>query len=249
MRIKVISCEIFFREMCAVAARSPHRVELEFLPKGLHDIGCDKMRGRLQEAIDRCEPDYEAIVLGYGLCNNGILGLEARGCPLVIPRAHDCITLFLGDRRKYLEYFERHPGTYFKTTGWIERGDGLSGELRAQAIQHRTGMDRSYADLVQQYGEENAKYLVEQLGDITRYYSRLVFIEMGVEPDTRFERETQDEAARKGWEYEKLQGDLAFMQRLVEGNWNEEEVLVVPPGRRVGAEYNSMIIQCERVEP
>jgi len=39
VRLKLISCEIFYREMCAAVARSPHLVDIEFLPKGLHDIG------------------------------------------------------------------------------------------------------------------------------------------------------------------------------------------------------------------
>ena len=52
VRLKLISCEIFYREMCAAVARSPHQVDIEFLPKGLHDIGSAKMSARLQEAVD-----------------------------------------------------------------------------------------------------------------------------------------------------------------------------------------------------
>ena len=39
MRLKLIACKIFYRELCAVVARSIHQVDIEFLPKGLHDIG------------------------------------------------------------------------------------------------------------------------------------------------------------------------------------------------------------------
>ena len=59
MRLKLISCEIFFREMCAVVARSPHFVDMEFLPKGLHDMGSAKMLARVQEAVDRVR-NYDA---------------------------------------------------------------------------------------------------------------------------------------------------------------------------------------------
>ncbi|MCX7011926.1 MAG: DUF1638 domain-containing protein, partial [Candidatus Sumerlaeota bacterium] len=72
MRLKLISCDVLFREVCAAAARSVNRVDLEFFPKGLHDLGSDKMSARLQEAIDRAKPEqHEAVALGYGLCNNG----------------------------------------------------------------------------------------------------------------------------------------------------------------------------------
>jgi len=84
MRLKLISCEIFYREMCAVVARSPNCVDIEFLPYGLHTVGTGKMQERLQQAIDQVEPDkYEAILMGYGLCNNGICGLQAGQAPLV----------------------------------------------------------------------------------------------------------------------------------------------------------------------
>ena len=41
MQLKLIACEIFYREMCAAVARSPNQVDVEFLPKGLHDIGAE----------------------------------------------------------------------------------------------------------------------------------------------------------------------------------------------------------------
>ena len=79
MKLKLISCEVLYREMCAVIARSPNEVDVEFLPKGLHDIGCNSMRKRLQDAVDRVDPEcYEAVLLGYALCGNGTAGLTAR---------------------------------------------------------------------------------------------------------------------------------------------------------------------------
>ena len=38
-RLKLIACEVLYREMCDAVARSPHQVDVEFLPKGLHDLG------------------------------------------------------------------------------------------------------------------------------------------------------------------------------------------------------------------
>ena len=50
-RFKLIACEILYREVCAVIARSIHQVDVEFLPKGLHDIGREKMSARLAEVL------------------------------------------------------------------------------------------------------------------------------------------------------------------------------------------------------
>ena len=144
MRLKLIACEIMYRELCAAVARSVNLVDVEFLPKGLHDIGQAGMSGRLADVLAGVdETRYEAVLLGYGLCSNGLVGLAARSIPLVVPRAHDCITLFLGSKERYLEYFQDHPGVYFKTSGWIERGVGLHQGDRKQRSRNRPWPSRT----------------------------------------------------------------------------------------------------------
>ena len=243
MRLKLIACEILYRELCAAVARSVNLVDIEFLPKGLHDIGQAGMFTRLQEVVERVdESQYDAVLLGYGLCSNGIVGLRARKVPLVVPRAHDCITLFLGSKERYMEYFMAHPGVYFKTTGWLERGDGLA-QFGPETIQQQAGMTNSYEELVAKYGEDNAKFLYEQLCNMLRNYEGLTFIEMGVEPDDRFERHSRDFAAAKGWAFEKLAGDLALLRALVDGPWDEDRFLVVPPGSRIVPSFDDRVIK------
>jgi hypothetical protein len=245
VRLKLIACEIMYREICGAVARSVNQVDVEFLPKGLHDIGQEGMSGRLREVLERVDESvYEAVLFGYALCSNGLVGLAARGIPLVVPRAHDCITLFLGSKERYLEYFQTHPGVYFKTSGWIERGENTH-QSNPQSIAHKTGMVQSYEDLAARYGEENAKFLYEQLCNMTRNYSGLAFIEMGIEPDDRFERRARQQAAERGWSYEKLQGDMALIQGLVDGPWEDGRYLVVPPGFRVAASFDDNIIKTE----
>jgi hypothetical protein len=243
LHLKLIACEILYREFCAAAARSINQVDVQFLPKGLHDMGQAGMSARLGEtlaAVD--ESKYDAILLGYGLCSNGLLGLAARQIPLVVPRAHDCITLFLGDKKRYLDYFQSHPGVYFKTSGWIERGEGLT-QYSQDSIQHKAGMMQSYEELVAKYGEDNAKYLFEQFGDMTRNYSGIAFIKMGIEPDDRFEQQARQEAVERGWKFEKLAGDMTLVRQLLDGPWGDDRFLVIPPGCRVAASYDEGIVK------
>ena len=233
MRLKLISCEVLYREMCAAAARSPHQVDLEFLPKGLHDLGGPAMRARLQEAADRVDAtQYEAVLLGYALCGNGVAGLVSRTLPLVIPRAHDCIALLMGGRDRYRIYFENHPGVFFRSTGWLERGQDLD-----QA-----------ALLIARYGEDNGRYLIEQFNGYQRNYRKLAYIATGLEPDGSFERQAREEAARRGWQFEIIRGDLRLFERLVAGDWDENDFLVVPPGWRVKPTYDGGIIEKEGLE-
>jgi hypothetical protein len=245
VRLKLIACEVLYREIQAAVARSINRIDVEFLPKGLHDLGAEGMSGRLNEALGRVdESPYEAVLLGYALCSNGLVGLAAKSVPLVVPRAHDCITLFLGGKERYLDYFQRHPGTYFLTSGWIERG-GRPETADPDSLAYQAGITRTYEELVAKYGEDNARYLLAQLGDPTRNYKRMTFIEMGIEPDDRFERHARAEAAQRGWEFEKLAGDMSLIQGLLDGPWDAERFLVVPPGWRISPNFDESIIKSE----
>jgi hypothetical protein len=232
VRLKLISCEVLYREMCAVAARSPHQVDVEFLPKGLHDLGGEPMRARLQEAVDGVDSTrYEAVLLGYALCGNGVAGLVSRTLPLVIPRAHDCIALLMGGRDRYQSYFENNPGVYFRSTGWLERGEDLE----------QTAMYTLEA-LIARYGEDNGRYLFDEFNGYQRNYRQLAYIATGLEPDGSFEQQARDEAARRGWQFETIRGDLSLFERLVAGSWGEADFLLVPPGWRVKPTYDDSII-------
>jgi hypothetical protein len=78
---------------------------------------------------------------------------------------------------------------------------------------------------------------------MTRNYSGMTFIEMGLEPDDRFERKAMQEAAERGWNYQKIAGDMHLIQQLVDGPWGDDEFLVVPPGNRVAPSFDDKIIK------
>jgi uncharacterized protein (UPF0262 family) len=54
MVLKLIACEVFYREACSCVASSPHRVDVEFTPKGAHDRS-DTLRELLQGKIDAAD--------------------------------------------------------------------------------------------------------------------------------------------------------------------------------------------------
>ncbi len=231
-RVKFIGCEIIHREACRIAAASPWVIDLEFERKGLHDLATADMQAKLREAVDRADADgrYKAILLGYARCNDGLAGLQARSIPLVIPKAHDCITFFFGSRAAYREYFDNHPGTYFHTTGWMERNDAeVPGQ---QGVMAQLGLSDSYEQLVAKYGEENAAFIHETLGDTTQNYSRICYLEMGVTDESEYIRRSRTEADEKGWQFDLCQGSLSLLQRLLAGPW-DDDFLIVPPGRTI----------------
>jgi hypothetical protein len=242
VRCLLIGCEVLLRELADAVARSPHTVDVEFLSKGLHDLGGDHMRATLQAAIDRADPArHDAVLMGYALCGNGLHELEARRVKMVAPRAHDCIALLMGDRRRYDEYFRAHGGVYFRSTGWLERGRDI--EQLARAV----GTDFTLEDLIAKYGEDNGRYLYEEFTRYEKVYRQLTFIETGLECDDRFEEQARAEAGEKDWAFEKIRGDLTLFRKLVAGDWNPGDFLVVEPGHRIVATYGEDIIKAEPI--
>ena len=156
-KCKVLACATVIEEMQSLM---PPLMQYEVLDFGLH-VNPKLLRKKLQEAIDRSAPSVEVIILGYGLCSQAVVGLRTELCSLVIPRADDCIALFLGSTTAYRNQLRAVPGTYYLTKGWIKAGDTPFNE---------------YARLEQVYGAGRAQEILHQ---IFKNYSRLALIDTG----------------------------------------------------------------------
>lgn len=241
MRLKCITCEALARPVYLCAAQSPHIVDVELLQRGLHNHPVS-LRESLQARVDAAGSAYDAVVFVYGLCGQATAGLVAGPVPLVIPRAHDCITLFLGSRTRYQEQFENYPGTYWYAQDYIERDDG-SGSALSMGVGSDNDLDGVYEEYVQKYGKENADYLMEVMGAWQQHYKRAAFIDMGVSDGAGVEARAQAEAKRRGWTFERVKGDLMLIRRLIQGDW-ANDFLVVPPGQQVAMTYDENVIGC-----
>jgi hypothetical protein len=246
MRFKAIYCQVFTREMDTVVARSPHTIDLEKIPMGLHDLGIG-MRPHLQERIDASDnAGYDAILLGYALCGRGTEGLRAGKTQLVLPRVHDCIGMLMGSHRAYMSYFENHPGVYYRSPGWIEFQTPDMVLEPAFASQKKVlGERRTLEELIAQYGEENGQFLFEQFNSFRSHYSGLTYISTGVTSDEASRVKARAEAAKQGWTFDEVQGSLTLLQRLVSGNWNSADFLVVPPGATIRATLRDDIVDAQ----
>lgn len=242
MYLRVIACEIMVREVCHVVASAPHICDVDFLSQGFHDeVGLG--RTKIQEAIDAApERRYDAILLGYGLCNNLIAGLQARDVPLVVPRAHDCITLLLGSKEEYARQFEAHPGTYYYSSGWIEcrtrRGN-------MDICQTGGTTTLQYEAMVAKYGEDNAKFLIEAMGSWTQHYERGALIHYDFDAFLGLAERVQRICDEHGWQFEQLHGQIDLLRRFVHGDWDNEHFLVVPPGQVVQPSWNGGVVRAE----
>jgi len=163
---------------------------------------------------------------------------------VVVPRAHDCMTLFFGSKERYKEFFDTHPGCYFKTSGWIER----IGDNTDQGFSEESGLKYNREELIEKYGQEDAEYIIEQMTAHKKQYKQFAYIAMGVEPDDRFEKAAREEAAREGLAFERVEGDMGLIRKLVDGPWAEDEFLVLERGERVVQKWDEGIIGAERAK-
>jgi len=173
--------------------------QIVFLDYGLHRVP-GKMTRTIQEALDLIEAP-SLVVLGYGLCGNGLKEIKAGRHTLLVPRVDDCIALLLGSHRAYIREFEAVPGTYYLSKGWLESGSHPLKE---------------YLEYAPKYGPEQAMWILDQQ---YQNYERVVLVAHS-QPDLETYRPQAMEVARFcerwGMRYEEILGSDAYVLRLVE---------------------------------
>src|ERR1017187_8715983 len=151
-RLALLACSVFEKEIALFARGATHIAETRFFEMGLHDRP-DQLRATLQENLDAVDArtDIEAVVLAYGLCGRGTAGLKPLRHKLVIPRAHDCITVFMGSKEAYAEHHRRCPTCYYYTPGW-NRGRRVPGPDRLETLK---------SELAKKYDADDVEFLIQ----------------------------------------------------------------------------------------
>jgi hypothetical protein len=172
--------------------------------------------------IDEITAHTETIILGYGLCSMGVIGLKATDSTLVIPCLDDCIALFLGSRRAYRKALNQEPGTYFLSKGWIDSGITLLDELRS---------------MEERYGKRRAELVMKRM---LQHYRRLAFIDMGYQDQERYRQFSQRAARELNLSYQEIKGTPELLEKICSGPWDDEFV-VAPPGHIIRLEDFGMV--------
>ncbi|MGD2049278.1 MAG: DUF1638 domain-containing protein [Chloroflexota bacterium] len=222
--VVVIACQVL-QDLLARLLPESLADEVTFMDYGLHRVP-NRMTGALQDAINSIEQP-SLIVLGYGLCGNGLKGLKAGIHTLLVPRADDCIAILLGSRESYMREFEAHPGTYYLSKGWLESGSHPLKE---------------YEEYVEKYGSDDADWVMDMQ---YQHYERLVLVTHN-EEDMEAYRPQALEVAQfcQRWDmrYEEIQGSDGYVRRLIKAaSLNNDltpekagnDFLVIPPGGEI----------------
>lgn len=220
--IVVIACKVF-QDLLVRFMPDGMAEQVTFMDYGLHRVP-NKLTWAVQDAIDQIEQP-SLVVLGYGLCGNGLKGIKSREHTLLVPRADDCIAVLLGSYQKYIEEFEKVPGTYYLTKGWLESGSNPLQE---------------YQEYTQKYGEDSAQWIMDQQ---YQHYERLVLVAHSQEDMEKYRPQAKEVAKyceRWGMRYEEILGSDSYAHRLVKvamaRDGADENFLVIPPGGEITQE-------------
>ncbi|MBC8345505.1 MAG: DUF1638 domain-containing protein [Candidatus Marinimicrobia bacterium] len=242
MNFKLISCEVFKHELLYCINKTHNHIDAEFIAKGIHDLNSEGMQNRIVKSIRNADDKgYDAILLGYGLCNTWVFGLSAKKTPLVIPRSHDCIGILLGNKQKYLDYYFENPGTYYQSIGWMENTENEP-SIKKRSLQKLYGMDMSQEELKSEYGEENLDYLNNAL-DQTKHYSNMAFIDTGLVSQHNYQKKAKSKAEKKNWSFDVLKGSIKLLQQLIDGDWPESDFFIIHPDEVVKQSIDDDLIQ------
>lgn len=191
--------------------------QITFLDYGLHQLP-RKLAKTLQEQIDAIQQP-SLVVLGYGLCGNGLHGIHSGVHILLVPRTDDCIAILYGSYARYREQFDAAPGTYYLSKGWLESGSNPLAERQKY---------------VAKYGESQADWVMDQM---YQKYVRLVFVahrQADLDEYRPQALEVAEYCRRWGMRYEEALGSDVYIRRLVEVaqalDKADGEFVVVPPG-------------------
>lgn len=190
-------------------------VRIITLPQNLHRAP-HKMSGVIQKALDQVTGEADKVILGYGLCSNGIVGVEAPSQGLYIPRAHDCITFYLGSRQRYHEIFSKHPGTYHLTRSWIENKTDPLGLL-----------ENEYTRRV---GREMAE---ETIQTEIRNYEYISFVDTGTGDSEKYREQAKRNAEYFNKKYIEYPGSDDYFRKMIFGPYDTSDFIYIKPYQEV----------------
>jgi len=214
----VVACRSLRPELEQLRGENEDAVEIRYLPQQLHRSP-DRLGRAAAKLLERVDTAIAEVVLAYGWCSGGIGGLLAPSQGLWIPRVHDCIALLLGSRQAYQEAFDRRPGTYYLTAGWLDEQKDPIGTL-----EH---------DYVPRVGREDAEWA---LRTELEHYTHIVLIDTGVTPLSRLRPRAEDNARFLNKRYEEVAGSSSLLRRILFGPQDAADFVYVPPGQPVRQE-------------
>ena len=203
MKTHIIGCETIKQELEKAMREAGCELNVSWIESGLHNVP-DKLRSKLQEALDGICTERVLLVMGY--CGNSLVGLKTRDFQLIFPRADDCITLLLGS----LEERKKHDRTYFLTKGWLDGERNIYEE---------------YKYTVGKYGLEQGKEIMNMM---LEHYEYLGIINTGVGNFDELCEQSKKIACDLGLSIKTIEATDHWIKKLLTGPWKGGEFHIIP---------------------
>lgn len=231
--VGLIACSVFEREIDWLRHVNDTIQRVTWLEMELHDRP-DQLRIALQQALDEMEllDGLDAVLVLYGLCGLGSVGLSPRRYPLVLPRAHDCITVFLGSKERYAEHQQACPGCYYYTPGW-NRARRVPGPDKLALLKEQ--FSRAFEP-------DDVEFLLASEQAAWAMHDTATYIDLGTADGAEECNYARRCAEFLGWKFEPLRGDARLLRDFLSGPWDADRFQVITPGQALGHRPDAAIM-------
>lgn len=214
----LVICETLAPE---IEGKVPAHVKIEVIEFRFH-LYPKKLNEQLQSILNTLDRQglWNEIILGFGFCSDGVVGLKSKKSKIIIPKADDCIALLLGSTEAYRRELLKEPGTYYLTKGWIDQGGD---PLAVFDCKH---------EWTRNYDKKTAEWFAREM---IKNYSRVGLIDTGSYDLGHYAEYSKKVAATFGLKLEIISGTTTFLERLLYGPW-DETFIVLEPGQEIRRE-------------
>gem|GEM_PF-480958 len=224
MKIKILSCRIFepYLQKILKEITLDYSYDIEYFEIDRHNYP-KKFHQVLQTKIDEIV-DADMIMLLYGICGNVTTALQAKHCKIAIPKVHDCATLLLGSKQRFLEVFEGRLSNPWSCAAHDMGADG--GHIYFEGS--------TFQSLVEQYGEDNANYLMKLLDHGEK---QKLYISLGLEED-------QKRIASFEEDIEVVEGNYDYLKAILTLDF--QDVLILEPNEILEPLYDQIEVMTRK---
>lgn len=213
----LICCKMIEDEMKALLERLNLDLDVMWVDRGFHDKP-KRLNAELQHRINLAEErGYTRILLGFGLCGKGAVGLKAKHALMAIPRFDDCINFLLCPQKRCSRACTQ-CGVMYMTRGWCQDNTARISDIR-----------KVYEA---KYGTRKARRLLQV---IYGSYTSVSVIDTKCYPLEKVVAMAQEAADDLGLKARVEPGNTKVLEKLLTGAW-DEDILLVQPGCTVNLE-------------
>ena len=220
----LIACAMMEDEVACAVEHAQEDVLTLWVDRGFHSEP-DKLRRELQRNVDWVEErGATRILLAFGLCGNGAVGIVAKSAQLAIPRFDHCVNIMLECGPRTCQG-RAQGGVMYLTRGWTHDAAAAMYSLKDQ--------------YVAKYGERRAKRLMEAMYG---GYHAVSLIDNGCYElvDVMDVAQRSADSINVGVQIDP--GSNQVLEKLISGPW-DDDIVVCEPGRPLAQE--DFFFDCE----